>query len=141
MDLLEDSRIGGELLKSPKHLLILDLGCGSGFSSEIIEDEGFHMIGLDNSFDMLQLNIEKTAPHKRNLVCGMIEALPFRKNTFDVMISISAFNFILEKIHQKEKKSILKKVTNILHEILDPNGRVIIEFYPKKVDIPLYMET
>ena len=141
LELLEDIRIGGELFKSPEHLLVLDLGCGSGFSSDIIESQGFPTIGLDNSFDMLEHNLEKTAPHKRNLVCGMIEALPFRKDTFDIMISISAFNFILENILQKEKKKILKKVTNILHEIMGPNGRVIIEFYPKKVDIPLYMES
>jgi ubiquinone/menaquinone biosynthesis C-methylase UbiE len=141
LGLLEDSRIGGILPKSSKNLIVLDLGCGSGFSSQIIEEEGFHLIGLDNSFDMLQQNIEKTAPYKRNLVCGMIEALPFRKKSFDVMISISAFNFILDKKHQKEKKKILKKVTNTLHEILESGGRVIIEFYPKKVDIPLYMES
>ncbi|TFG17006.1 MAG: class I SAM-dependent methyltransferase [Promethearchaeota archaeon] len=139
--LLEDSRMGGELSKSSEHLLVLDLGCGTGFSSHIIESAGFHMIGLDNSFDMLEKHIEKSAPNKRNLVCGMIEALPFRKNTFNVMISISAFNFILDKKLQIDKKRVLNEVANLIYEILEPNGRVVIEFYPKKVDIPLYMET
>ncbi|MHA1112124.1 MAG: class I SAM-dependent methyltransferase [Promethearchaeota archaeon] len=141
LELLEDSRIGGELTNSPEHLLVLDLGCGSGFSSQIIEDEGFRMIGLDNSFDMLQQNLEKTHPHRRNLVCGMIEALPFRKHAFDIMISISAFNFILEKKEPKDKKKILKNVTSALHKVIGPNGRVVIEFYPKKIDIPLYLES
>ena len=141
LELLEDPRIGGKLSKSSKNLLVLDMGCGSGFSSRIIEDEGFHLIGLDNSFDMLKKNVEKTSPYKRNLVCGLIEALPFRKNTFNIIISISAFNFILEKKDQKNKKKILKNVTSVLHTVLESNGRIVIEFYPKKIDVPLYMES
>jgi SAM-dependent methyltransferase len=139
--LLEDPRIGGELLISPEHILILDLGCGSGFSTHIIESEGFQVIGLDNSFDMLEKQMERTAPFKRNLVCGLIEALPFRKNTVDVMISISAFNFILENVPQREKRKKLRKVSQSISEILSSNGRCIIEFYPKKEDIPLYLDS
>ena len=141
LQLLEDSRIGGGLEKAPENSLILDLGCGSGFSTYILETSGFHTIGLDNSFDMLLNNLEKTAPDKRNLVCGLIEALPFRKNTFDIMISISAFNFILENVMPHDKKKRLLKVTDTLFQVLTSKGRSVIEFYPKKEDIPLYLES
>ena len=141
LELLEDSRIGGLLEKSPENTLVMDLGCGSGFSTHILESNGFHTIGLDNSFDMLVNNLEKSAPHKRNLVCGLIEALPFRNNTFDCMISISAFNFILENVLPREKKKRLIEVTQKLFETLNNSGRSVIEFYPNKEDIPLYLES
>ena len=141
LELMEDPRIGGELTKRAEHILILDLGCGSGFSTHVIESEGFHVIGLDNSFDMLEKHMERTAPAKPNLVCGLIEALPFRKNTMDAMVSISAFNFILENVPQRDKRKKLRGVSHSLSDILSRNGRCVIEFYPKKEDIPLYLDS
>ena len=141
LELLEDPRIGDEHSEYPEDLLILDMSCGSGYSSHVIESEGFQTIGIDNSFDMLEQNICRTLPIKRNLVCGLIEALPFRKNTFNISISISAFNFILENCPQHEKKKRLTKVSQNLSDILSESGRCVIEFYPKKGDIPLYLES
>ena len=139
MELLEDERIGGEFEIDTSHLLILDLGCGSGYSSHVMEANEFHTIGLDNSFDMLLQNREKSIK-KRHIICGMIEALPLRKNVFNAVISISAFNFILEHVLQKDKKRILRNVAKKLSNVLMKHGRIVIEFYPKKEDIPLYME-
>ena len=141
LELLEDLRIGGKLQKSPEFHLILDLGCGSGFSSHIIEEYGFHTIGLDNSFDMLVQNRKNTVPTTRNIVCGLIEALPFRKNIFDDIVSISAFNFILDNVLERNKRKKLQKVSEILSDILKPNGRCVIEFYPQKEDISTYLES
>jgi SAM-dependent methyltransferase len=141
LELLEDPRIGGKMKKIPEHTLLIDLGCGSGFSTHVMELERYKIIGLDNSFDMLEQNLEMTAPYKRNLVCGLIEALPFRKDTVDIVVSISAFNFILENIAQREKRKKLRDVSNSLSKILSVKGRCVIEFYPKKNDIPLYLDS
>jgi ubiquinone/menaquinone biosynthesis C-methylase UbiE len=140
LDLLEDERIGGLLEKEPEMMLILDMGCGTGYSSHVIEAQRFNSIGLDNSFDMLLQNHQKSPLMKRNLVCGVIEALPFRDHQFDVITSISTFNFILENIPRPQKKKTLDSVSNKLSKILKLYGRITIEFYPKKDDIPLYME-
>jgi len=140
LELLIDSRIGGKLSYPPDTTLVLDLGCGSGFSTHILESNGFYTIGLDNSYDMLEQNLEKATPCKRHVVCGMIEALPFRNKCFDFIISISAFNFILEQVPHHEKKKLLKSVSEKVASVLKADGKAIIEFYPKKEDIPLYME-
>jgi ubiquinone/menaquinone biosynthesis C-methylase UbiE len=141
LELLEDARIGGKLRKPSESNVILDLGCGSGFSTYIIEENGFKTIGLDNSFDMLIQNKEKTTPYTRNLVCGLIEALPFRRHIFNHMISISAFNFILENVNETQKRKKLQEVSEKLSKLLVVDGRCVIEFYPKKEDIHIYLES
>ena len=41
--------------------LVLDLGCGTGTLTELLAKEGYDMIGVDVSEDMLQEAIEKRA--------------------------------------------------------------------------------
>src|SRR5271157_2478397 len=57
MELLVDDRIGGDIEEQEKHCnLVLDLGCGNGFSTEVIMDHGFFfVVGIDVSQDMLAL--------------------------------------------------------------------------------------
>lgn len=40
--------------------LVLDLGCGTGNMTELLAKEGYDMIGVDNSEDMLEIASEKT---------------------------------------------------------------------------------
>ncbi|MBN2156972.1 MAG: class I SAM-dependent methyltransferase [Candidatus Lokiarchaeota archaeon] len=140
LELLENEKIGGIIAMEPHNMLILDIGCGSGFSTQMIEMNGFQTIGIDNSFDMLEQNRKTSLPISRNVVCGIIEKLPFRNNLFDAMISISAFNFILEHVSLHNKKDLLKLVAIQISNLSKDHGRVVIEFYPKKEEIPLYME-
>ena len=39
--------------------LVLDLGCGTGNMTELLAKEGYDMIGVDNSEDMLEIASEK----------------------------------------------------------------------------------
>lgn len=119
-----------------QNYLIVDLGCGSGFSSEILVENGHRVIGVDILKDMLlkaktkkkYLNKEK----QLELILADINNLPIKHTSIDHIISISAYNFI---IHGKNlMRDISKTVNNTaryLKEILKPNGRVVIEFYPK----------
>lgn len=150
LQLLEDPRIGGELQLNPDSQLILDLGCGSGFSSVIFEDNKFNIVGIDLSFDMLLENLEQQKIIEENeqiiniprsLICAAIQHLPIRPHIFDHIISISAFNFILDNIKdKKESKQILNRVVASLASILKDKGRIVIEFYPKESEIQLYLE-
>ena len=40
---------------------MLDLGCGTGNMTELLAKEGYDMIGVDNSEDMLEIASEKRA--------------------------------------------------------------------------------
>jgi len=188
-ELLFSKELGGMVKEDPQDLLILDMGCGNGFSTLIFEDEGFNVIGIDISFDMLLQNIQQqrffhskklasksnqlqnnienkssncnnvatdsniTKPTQsdednmnidyipRILINAPIEFIPLRNKVIDHAISISAFNFIIDERNSiEEKKKIISKVKNDLFKILKNNGRVVIEFYPKKKDINLYLK-
>jgi SAM-dependent methyltransferase len=149
LELLEDPRIGGMLAEPINHLILLDLGCGNGFSSYVCEVQGFIVIGLDLSIDMLMENVHQQQTfnlgyerkaQNRVLINASIEKLPIRDRSIDHIISISAFNFVLDKSNSKrEKIKILSKISDELFHILKQNGRIVIEFYPHKKDLDYYL--
>ena len=116
-------------------LTMLDLGCGTGFSSEILVEKGFRVIGVDILYDMLS-----KANEKRNLlglnnlmlVLADINHLPIRNNSFNFIVSISAYNFIIhEKYGKRNKKKIVNNTAKFLNTSLKKDGRMVIEFYPE----------
>ncbi|MBN1215739.1 MAG: class I SAM-dependent methyltransferase [Candidatus Lokiarchaeota archaeon] len=116
--------------------LILDLGCGTGFSSELLIEYGFNVIGIDLLPDMLlKANIRKKGiPDKETifeLILGNINNLPLRINSIDFILSVSAYNFITyNEKNNHEKINLLNKTASQLNKILKKNGRIVIEFYP-----------
>ncbi len=116
--------------------LLLDLGCGTGFSSEVLLENGFHVIGIDILLDMILKAREKRKSLKKRkkfeIILADINFLPIRTNIIDHIISISSYNFIT---HGNEnfgvKAKLLGNTAAYLNEILKNRGRIIIEFYPK----------
>ena len=116
--------------------LFLDLGCGTGFSSEILIQKGFRVIGIDILNDMLIKAREKKRIFKiykeLELILGDINHLPIRVNSIDHIISISSYNFVIYDMdNYGEKVKLLNDTGKYLHQLLKHNGRVVIEFYPK----------
>ncbi|MHA1730130.1 MAG: class I SAM-dependent methyltransferase [Promethearchaeota archaeon] len=152
LKLLEDERIGGNLNEEAEFNLILDLGCGTGYTTVVLKEFGFNIIGIDLSMDMLlnnlmqQKNIEKGKKQRnipRILINAPIEFIPIRSRSVNHIISISSFNFVLDNLEdQKGQKRALIKISNDLSILLKKkkeNGRVIIEFYPKKENLEMYL--
>ncbi|MFX1411694.1 MAG: class I SAM-dependent methyltransferase [Promethearchaeota archaeon] len=116
--------------------LMLDLGCGTGFSSEILIEHGFKVIGVDILMDMLSRAREKKKiiENYKNLelILADINYLPIRTTIVDHIISISSYNFITYgKDKYGEKVKLLNDTAKYLNKILKKHGRIIIEFYPK----------
>jgi len=116
--------------------LILDLGCGTGFSSEILIENGFKVIGIDILPDMILKAREKkkALKEKKNLelILADINQLPIKTNIIDHIISISSYNFItFGKENYDERVKLLGETAKYLNKILKKRGRIIIEFYPK----------
>jgi SAM-dependent methyltransferase len=127
--LLEDHKIGGGIPSVEKiNGLILDLGCGNGFSSEILHENSYgNIIGIDVSLDMLELNY---LPFP--VILADMKYLPFRESKFSFVVSISAMNFISQDISvQESTMKIYNSFSSDLNKILDDDGRLVIEFYPK----------
>jgi len=122
-------------IKGGESSLVIDLGCGTGFSSEILIENGFHVIGVDLLPDMLLKAREKKKTFKCEkflaLILADINFLPIRANKIDNIISISAYNFIIYgKKNYGEKVKLLNDTAKYLNKILKKEGRTIIEFYP-----------
>ena len=119
-----------------KNNLIVDLGCGTGFSSEIFIENGHRVIGIDILMDMLSKAKNKKEFLKEEkeleLILADINYLPIKQASIDQIISISAYNFIT---HGKDLTNDISKTVNntarYLKKILKPKGRIVIEFYPK----------
>jgi len=127
---LDDKEDDGIEMGTP--LLVLDLGCGTGFSSEILVENGFKVIGIDILPDMIFKAREKKDEKNLELILADINYLPIKANIFDHIISVSSYNFITYgKENYGEKVKLLSETANYLNKILKKKGRIIIEFYPK----------
>jgi len=116
--------------------LILDLGCGTGFSSEIMIENGLRVVGIDILSDMLLKAREKKKRFENykslELILADINFLPIKGTSIDHIISISSYNFITYgKDDYGEKVKLLNDTAKYLNKILKKRGRIIIEFYPK----------
>lgn len=70
-------------------MFILDIGCGSGLSSEIVEEYGHFCMGLDISPSMLEVNRERELSSEV-LLSDMGHGLNLKPGFFDAAISVSA---------------------------------------------------
>ena len=98
-------------IKTGKKTKILDVGCGTGISS----DFGCFVTGIDPSLGLLKYN-------KHLKILSAAEALPFKSNSFDYVISITSihnFSDILQSI--SEMKRVGKK--NFVFSVLKKSGK------------------
>ncbi|NJE84279.1 class I SAM-dependent methyltransferase [Thermococcus sp. CX2] len=90
----------------------LDLGCGTGNYTIELKKRGFDVIGLDASEGMLEIARAKGL----NCIKGDAYSLPFPDESFDLVLSVTMFEFI----HEPEK------VIAEIHRVLKPGGEVLI---------------
>lgn len=117
--------------------LILDIGCGSGLSGEILSSElpeqgGPHMwVGMDISASMLGIALERDV--EGDLLLGDIgQGVPFRPGSFDAAISISAIQWLCNADSSDVSPAgRLSKFFNTLYSSLRRGGRAVCQFYPK----------
>jgi 18S rRNA (guanine1575-N7)-methyltransferase len=117
-----------------KEALILDAGTGPGFTAMYLNEVGYKTVAIDiipeflNYYDIKELNP----------IASDMSFSPFRPNSFDAIISISALQWIFRNINNKEMQSLLKSLSKSFFQILKPFSQAIIQFYPKNKEI---MET
>jgi len=122
-----------ELLNLPdeESCLVLDIGCGSGLSGEVLTDLGHQWIGLDISNAMLDVAQEREV--EGDLVLGDIGyGMPFRAGSFDGAISISALQWLCQSdksYHNPVKR--LYKFFSTLYSCLARGARAVLQFYPE----------
>ncbi|PNF38169.1 putative 18S rRNA (guanine-N(7))-methyltransferase [Cryptotermes secundus] len=125
-----------ELLALPDdepHFL-LDLGCGSGLSGSVLEDQGHRWVGFDISSAMLDVALEREV--EGDLLLGDLgQGLPFRAGAFDGAVSISALQWLCnadKTSHHPTKR--LYKFFSSLYSCLSRTARAVFQFYPENSD-------
>lgn len=109
-----------ELLAIPedKPCFLLDIGCGSGLSGEVLSDNGHYWTGVDISRSMLEVASERETEGDlilHDMGCG----LPFRAGSFDGAISISAVQWLCnadKKSHNPIRR--IKRFFTTLYAVL-----------------------
>lgn len=126
-----------ELLDLQESSFILDVGCGSGLSGEILssvpEDEGGpHVwIGMDVSASMLDVALQRDVEGDL-LLADIGQGVPFRAGAFDAAISISAIQWLCNAENSETSpEGRLSRFFNGLYASLKRGGKAVCQFYPK----------
>ncbi|MFA6049348.1 MAG: class I SAM-dependent methyltransferase [Candidatus Micrarchaeia archaeon] len=114
------------LAKIPLQEKLLDAGCGSGYSLELLKEAGYKAQGFDLSPRLVALAKAK----KLDARVGDIQKIPFPDAAFGGIISISALQWLLQGT-EKEQKEKLSKCASEFWRVLKAGGKAAIQFYPE----------
>ena len=134
LDLLEDNNPNINIEK------LLDIGCGTGWSMEIMKERGYTDIqGVDISEDMLAFAREKEFEVQQ---ADIRERLPFIDEEFRSIIAISVMNFVEEGCKsENEIEQRYKHVADEIFRILKPGGRAVLQHFKKPKNVEELMLT
>src|SRR3989344_8208753 len=107
---LKKLKIISKILKVKKENFLLDLGAGTGISTNYFKCKSF---GIEPSLNMIKQS------KKRNIVNATAEFIPFKSKSFDIIIAITSFhNFSDFNKAIKEIKRVAKPKCEIVITIL-----------------------
>ena len=117
-----------ELLNLPEqNSYILDLGCGAGFVGMYLTEVGYKPVSIDIISEFLRFyDIKELNPVNADMCI-----LPFRPETFDAIVSVSALQWVYRDPINKNNKLALKNLAKSVYSILKPQSKAIFQFYPK----------
>ncbi|PFH54206.1 hypothetical protein AMATHDRAFT_135863 [Amanita thiersii Skay4041] len=127
-----------ELLSLPpdQPAFLLDIGCGSGLSGEILDEEGYTWAGVDISPSMLEVALEREVDGDLFLQ-DIGQGFGFRPGSFDGAISISVLQWLLNADSTHPTSSPphrLQRFFTTLHSALRNPSRAVFQFYPSSDD-------
>ncbi|XP_078740799.1 18S rRNA (guanine-N(7))-methyltransferase [Lampetra fluviatilis] len=118
-------------LEDDQPCLLLDLGCGSGLSGELLTEHGHVWVGLDISSAMLDVAVERGVEGDV-LLCDLGQGLNFRPGTFHGAISISALQWLCNAdcaTHNPQRR--LRTLFTTLYSCLERGARAVFQLYPE----------
>lgn len=105
-----------ELLEVGSGEKILDAGCGTGLFTLDFLARGAQVVGLDISHEMLRYAMKRTAGSPFFTVHGDMLYLPFKDNSFDKSVSVTAIEFIADA----------KSAIDELIRVTRPGGSIVV---------------
>ena len=120
-----------ELLDLKDPSMILDVGCGSGLSGEILSSDSHIWVGMDISASMLDIALQRDVEGDL-MLADIGQGVPFRAGAFDAAISISAIQWLCNADSSEVSSTgRLSRFFNGLYASLKRGGRAVCQFYPK----------
>ncbi len=103
--------------------LLLDLGCGTGTLTEIMASKGYDMIGVDNSYEMLDIAKEKSLDSNNDILYLLQDM-----REFELYGTVSAIISVCDSINYITDSNDLLEVFRLVNNYLDPSGLFIFDF-------------
>lgn len=100
--------------------LLLDLGCGTGKLTRLMDEAGFDMIGVDNAYEMLDIAKTNSPENILYLMQDMRE-FELYGTVRGVYSACDSINYILDEDE-------LREVFSLVNNYLDPGGIFIFDF-------------
>ena len=126
-----------ELLALPAHrhpALVLDIGCGSGLSGEILTELGHEWVGFDISPSMLSVGLERDVEGDM-ILADAGHGCMFRAGSFDGAISISVLQWLCNAdTSYNSPAARLSTFFSTLYASLSRGARCVFQFYPESDD-------
>ena len=128
-----------QLLDLPEGVpaLLLDAGCGTGYSGRPLEKAGHSWIGTDISVNMLKAAVTASEGRRSGrsqvIADDLGSGFPFRNGLFDGCISISAVQWLCHATkpeHDPERR--VRKFFTALRAVLAGGARAVLQLYPEQ---------
>lgn len=102
--------------------ILLDLGCGTGTITEFLADKGYDMIGIDNSYEMLEEALQKRIESGHDILY-----LNQDMREFELYGTVAAVVSICDSLNYITEYNDLVRVFSLVNNYLDPDGLFIFD--------------
>lgn len=103
--------------------LVLELGCGTGTLTQLLQDSGYDMIGVDNSQEMLAIAMEKKEQSGKDILY-----LNQDMREFELYGTVRAVISVCDSVNYLLEKEDLIKTFRLVNNYLDPQGIFLFDF-------------
>ena len=103
-----------ERLKQDAH--VLDAGCGDGFGSFLLAENGYHVTGVDIAEAMIERAVKKRVHTTINFQKGSLTELPLNNHSMDAVMAINSIEWVEQPL----------QVLDEFHKVLKPGGKLFL---------------
>lgn len=103
--------------------LMLDLACGTGTLTRLLAEEGYDMIGIDMSEEMLEIAMEKSAAKDQSGILYLQQDM----REFELYGTVRAIVSICDSMNYLMEYEDLVQVLRLANNYLDPGGVFIFD--------------
>lgn len=105
--------------------LLLDLGCGTGKLTRLMQQKGYDMIGVDNAWEMLQIarEMEVDSPTSKTSILYLEQDM----REFELYGTVRAIYSACDSINYLLQEEELLQVFRLVNNYLDPKGLFVFD--------------